>query len=136
MKIDSMNGMAGSHHTNLSRDRVLPSRLTIVDDIRAIRFLRVRKHSLERIHPQTLVHARRVGEEGGERGFKDESEVERPVAHSLVHDRVAARLANDQVGPLHYYDGHEESGVAGVFESLTVAVSLRGKRILLEPIIV
>lgn len=41
-----------------------------------------------------------------------------------MDDRVAARLANDQVGPLHHHDGHEESGVARELEGLAVAVRL------------
>lgn len=84
----------------------------------------IEKDSLERIHPQALVHAGSVGEEGGERGLEDQAEVESPVAHALVHDGVAAGLADDQVSPLDHHDGYEERGVAGVLESLAVAVSL------------
>lgn len=81
-------------------------------------------YSLQRVHPQSLVHSRRVGKECSQRGFEDQTEVESPVAHALVDDRVTARLANDQISPLHHHDGDEESGVAGELESLAVAVGL------------
>jgi hypothetical protein len=83
-----------------------------------------RGYLLEWVHPEALVHARGVGEEGGECGFENETEVERPVAHALVDDRVTARLADDQIGPLHHHDGHEERGVARELKGFAVAVSL------------
>lgn len=43
-----------------------------------------------------------------------------------MHDGVAAGLADDQISPLDYHDGYEESGVAGELESLAVAVGLMG----------
>lgn len=41
-----------------------------------------------------------------------------------MDDRIAARFANDQIGPLHDYDRHEESCVAGELQSLAVPVGL------------
>lgn len=82
------------------------------------------RYSLEWVHPETLVHARSVGQEGGQCGLEDDSEVERPVAHALVHDGVTTGLADDQVGPLHDHDRHEESGVAGELQGFAVAVGL------------
>ena len=46
------------------------------------------------------------------------------VAHALVDDRVAAGLANDQIGPLHDDDRHEEGRVARVLELLASVVGL------------
>lgn len=83
-------------------------------------------HSLERVHPETFVHAGRVGEECGESGLEDQPEVERPVAHALVDDGVAAGLADDQVSPLHHHDRDEEGGVARELEGFAVAVGLQG----------
>ena len=55
---------------------------------------------LEWVHAETLVHAGRVGQERSHGRLKDEAKVEDVVAHSLVDDRVAASLANDQIRPL------------------------------------
>lgn len=85
-------------------------------------------YSLEWVHPEPLVHSGSVRQEGGERGLEEDAEVERPVAHALVYDGVAARLANDQVGPLHHHDGYEESGVTGELQGLAVAVRLGTRR--------
>lgn len=82
----------------------------------------------ERVHPQTLVHARSVGQEGGECGLEHDTEVERPVVHALLDDGVSARLADDQIGPLHDHDRHEERRVAGVLQHLTVGVGLQNRR--------
>jgi hypothetical protein len=43
---------------------------------------------------------------------------------TLVDDRVASGLANNQIGPLHHDDRHEKGRVAGVFQLLTGVVSL------------
>lgn len=83
-----------------------------------------RRNSLERIHAQTLVHARAVRQESGQSRLKHQTEVQRPVAHALVDDRVPARLADNQIGPLDDDDGHEEGSVTGVLEGLAIAVGL------------
>jgi hypothetical protein len=38
----------------------------------------------------------------------------------LLEDGVLPSLADDEVGPLHHHDRHEEGGVAGVLQDLTV----------------
>lgn len=88
----------------------------------------IRQHSLQRVHAQALVHAGTVRQEGGQRRLEHQPEVQRPVSHALVHDRVAARLAHDQIGPLDDNDGHEEGSVTGELEGLAVAVGLRKKK--------
>jgi hypothetical protein len=82
---------------------------------------------LEWVHAESLVHAGCVREESSQGRFEEDAEVKDVVAHSLVDDRVTARLANDQVGPLDDDDRHEESRVAGVLQLLTGIVGLRGK---------
>lgn len=79
---------------------------------------------LEWVHAQTLVHAGTVRQESGQSGLEYEAKVQRPIAHSLVHNGVTTRLAHDQIGPLDDYDGHEEGSVTGVLEGLAVAVGL------------
>jgi len=78
---------------------------------------------LEWVHAQALVHARSVGEEGGQSRFEEDAKVEDVVAHSLVNERVAARLANDQIGPLDDDDRDEEGRVASVLELFASIVS-------------
>ena len=41
---------------------------------------------LQRIHPETLVHARTVGQEGGQSGLEEETKIEEHVLHSLLED--------------------------------------------------
>merc|ERR1711975_63925 len=77
---------------------------------------------LQGVHPQALVHAGRVGQDGGEEGLEAETEVHEVVLHALLEHGVLPGLANDQVGPLHDDDGDEEGGVAGVLEDLPVCV--------------
>ena len=77
------------------------------------------------VHPQSLVHARRVGEEGGQGGFEEESKVEEGVVHALLEHRVAPRLADDEIGPLHDHDRDEEGRVAGVLQNLAVSAKVR-----------
>lgn len=43
-----------------------------------------------------------------------------------MHNRVTARLAHDQIGPLDDDDGHEEGSVTGVLEGLAIAIGLHG----------
>ena len=50
------------------------------------------------------------------------------IAHALVDDRIAAGLANNQIGPLHDDDRHEEGSVASVFQLLTGVVGLRKEK--------
>merc|ERR1719150_2706682 len=78
---------------------------------------------LQGVHPQALVHAGRVGQDGGEEGLEDEAEVHEVVLHALLEDGVLPGLADDQVGPLHDDDGDEEGGVAGVLKDLPVRIS-------------
>ena len=77
---------------------------------------------LQRIHPETLVHARTVGEEGGQESFEAKSKVQHAVLHALLEHRVLPGLADDQVRPLHDHDGHEEGCVASVLQDLSVPV--------------
>ena len=39
---------------------------------------------VQRVHPQPLVHAGAVGEEGGQAGLEDQAKVEEPVLHALL----------------------------------------------------
>ena len=39
---------------------------------------------VERVHPQPLVHARGVGQEGGQHGLEDQTKVHEPVLHTLL----------------------------------------------------
>ena len=77
---------------------------------------------LQRVHPQTLVHPGRVGEEGGQTGLEDQAEVEEMILHSLLEHGVLPGLTDDEVGPLDHHDGDEEGGVAGVLQDLPVGV--------------
>ena len=79
----------------------------------------------QRVHPESLVHARRVGEEGGQGGLEEETKVQEGVVHSLLEHRVAPCLADDEIGPLHDHDGDEECRVAGVLQNLAVSAKVR-----------
>lgn len=46
------------------------------------------------------------------------------IAHALVDNRIAASLANNQIGPLDDDDRHEKGRVASVFQLFTGIVSL------------
>uniref|UniRef100_A0A8W7PTJ8 Uncharacterized protein n=1 Tax=Anopheles coluzzii TaxID=1518534 RepID=A0A8W7PTJ8_ANOCL len=74
---------------------------------------------------KTLVHARRVGQDGSQYRFEHETKVEGPVSHALVENRVTASLTDDQIGPLYDDDRHEERGVAGELEGLAIALLRR-----------
>ena len=69
---------------------------------------------VERVHPQALVHARAVGEEGSQAGLEEETEVEEMILHSLLEDRVFPCFADDEVSPLHNHNGGEESCVTRI----------------------
>ena len=71
---------------------------------------------LEGIHPQTLVHARSIGQEDCQEGLKQESKVHDPVLHALLEYREFASLANNQISPLYNNDGNKKGSVAGVFK--------------------
>jgi hypothetical protein len=43
----------------------------------------------------------------------------------LLEDGVLPGLADDEVGPLHHHDRHEEGGVAGVLQDLTVPINVK-----------
>ena len=77
---------------------------------------------VQRVHPQTLVHTRSVGQEGSQEGLEEETEVEEMILHSLLEDRVSSGLTDDEIGPLDHHDGDEEGGVAGVLQDLPVGV--------------
>ena len=51
------------------------------------------------------------------------------LQHALMHDGVATRLADHQVGPLHDHDRDEEGRVAGELEHLALCVRLRYKQV-------
>lgn len=91
--------------------------------------------SLQGVHAESLVHAGAVGEECSQGSLEDQAKVQRPVAHSLVHDRVTAGLADDQIGPLHHHDRHEEGRVAGELEALAVPICLKGGGYLLASMV-
>ena len=44
------------------------------------------------------------------------------ILHSLLEHGVLPRLANDEIGPLNYNNGHKEGRVAGVLQDLPVGV--------------
>ena len=129
--------LRGGIFTWISPEQVL-SRLIIGEDeqgerqgrqppveLRMFTLMRMQSVSsyLQRIHAEPLVHARAIGEEGGQEGFEAEPKVEHPVLHPLLEHRVLPRLADDQVGPLDDHDGDEEGGVARVLQDLAVPVS-------------
>ena len=82
-------------------------------------------HILEWEHSKAFVHAWCVRKEGSESSLKYEAEVQGPVPHSLVEEGVSSSLANDQISPLDNDDGYKESGVAGEFQGLAIAVCLQ-----------
>ena len=41
---------------------------------------------LQRVHAQSLIHARSVGEDSSQHGLKEETKVEDPVSHALGED--------------------------------------------------
>ena len=45
--------------------------------------------------------------------------------HALVNHGVTAGLADDQIGPLHDHDGHEERSMAGVLQHFTLGIGLK-----------
>ena len=75
---------------------------------------------VERVHPETLVHARTVGEEDGQAGLEDQAKVHEPVLHALLEHGQLPGLADDEIGPLDDDDGDKEGGVAGVLQDLPV----------------
>ena len=46
--------------------------------------------------------------------------------HALVDDGVAPGLTDDQIGPLHDDNGHEEGRVTSVLQHLALGVRLHG----------
>jgi len=77
---------------------------------------------LQGVHPQALVHARGVGQEGSEDCLENKTEVHEVILHALLEDRVLPCLADDEISPLHNHDGDEEGGVASVLKNLTVSI--------------
>ena len=76
----------------------------------------------QRVHPESFVHARRVGEEGSQSRLKAETEIHHRIPHPLLEQRILPSLTDDEVSPLHHHDGDEEGGVAGVLQDLPVGV--------------
>ena len=70
---------------------------------------------LERLHPQSHVHARRVDQEGGEGSLEQQGKVHEVVCHSLLEDGVSSGLANEEICPLSYNDGDKVGCVTRVF---------------------
>ena len=68
---------------------------------------------LERVHPQTLVHAGCVRQERRQAGLKEQAKVHEVVLHALLEDGQTSGLADDQISPLHDDNRHKEGGVAG-----------------------
>ena len=77
---------------------------------------------LQRVHSQSLVHARGVGQESGQKGFEDKTKVHEPVLHSLLEHRVLPGLTDDEISPLYNDDGHEEGSMASVLKDLSILV--------------
>ena len=73
---------------------------------------------VERVHPQSLVHARGVGEEGSEDGLEAETKVHEVILHTLLEDGVLPCLTDDQVSPLDNDNGDKEGCVASVLQDL------------------
>ena len=77
---------------------------------------------LQRVHSQSLVHARGVGQESGQKGFEDKTKVHETVLHSLLEHRVLPGLTNDEISPLYNDDGHKEGSMASVLKALSILV--------------
>ena len=78
---------------------------------------------VQRVHPETLVHARSVGQHGGKNSLEDETEVHEVVLHTLLEHGVLPGLTDDEIGPLHDHDRDEEGSVASVLKDLPVGIS-------------
>jgi len=77
---------------------------------------------VERVHPQPLVHARGVGQEGGQHGLEDQTKVHEPVLHTLLEHGVLPGLTDDEISPLDNDNRDKEGGMAGIFQNLPVLV--------------
>lgn len=104
---------------------------------------------LQRVHPESHVHAGAIGEEGGQGGLleqpKDQDLVPKggrngslsqlsieiqphggwDSLHALLEDGVPPGLADDQVGPLDDDDAGEEGRVTGELHDLSLLVRLQ-----------
>ena len=83
---------------------------------------------LEGVHAEADLHSGGVREEASDGRFEEETEGEHVIAHALLEERVAARFANDQIGPLHHHDRNEKGRVASVFQLLACVVRLNRTR--------
>ena len=83
---------------------------------------------LERVHAKSCLHAGGVGQESGDCRFKEEAECENVVPHALLEQRVTARFANDQIGPLDDDNRYEKGRVTSVLELLTGVVRLHTEK--------
>ena len=77
---------------------------------------------VQRVHPETLVHAGSVGQNGGKNCLEDETEVHEVILHTLLEHGVLPGLTDDEIGPLHDNDGDEEGCVTSVLEDLPVGI--------------
>lgn len=77
---------------------------------------------LEWVHAENLIHARCVGEESSKCSLKDQTKVQHHVLHALLDDGVTACFANNEISPLHNYDGEEEGGMASVLKDLAIVI--------------
>lgn len=66
---------------------------------------------------KTDVNGRTVRQPRREQRLEEETEVHSTVAHALSADRQPPGLTDNQIGPLHYNDRHEERGL-GMGEGL------------------
>ena len=96
------------------------------------------------VHAQPLGHTGRVAKKRGQRGLKEETKGQVMIPHALIksrrvtskrattskvnnadgryllEDTVLARLTYHQIGPLDNHNGHKESSVASVLETLAL----------------
>lgn len=84
---------------------------------------------LEGEHTKSLIHSWRVGQETGQSSFENNSEIQSPVSHALVDNRVASGFADDQICPLDNHNGDEERGMARVFQSFPILVGLQWRKL-------
>lgn len=77
---------------------------------------------LQRIHSQSFVHAWSITQEGSQRCFKEDSEVQHFITHALLEQGVLSCLANDQVSPLYNNNGGKECCVTCKFQDLSFSV--------------
>ena len=80
------------------------------------------EHLPESVHSETVVKSRTVAHEPSKGSFEDKTEVEGPVGHSLLDNRVTAGLGDDQISPLYNDNRDEVRGLAGILKNFSVGV--------------